>query len=98
MAVSDLELLGIASKNITETYNGNPLTLNFFVNSVKLVKRFASTEQEQILVEFVISKLEARAEEFLPKSPQTVDDILKALKDNIKLENSEIITLAVLLQ
>lgn len=92
MAITDLELLGIASKNITRTYNGNPLTLNSFVNSVKLVKRFATPAQEQILIEFVISKLEARAEEFLPENPQSVEEILKALKDNIKPENSEIIT------
>lgn len=83
--------LKLCSNTINRNYSGDPLSLDAFINSVMIVKSTVD-EHDDILRNFVISKLEAKALEVLPDpKPTTTNGVLDALKAGIKLENSDII-------
>lgn len=92
MAISLLEYLRFAASTLNKNYSGDPLSLNAFINSVELVKSVDTDKQfiEQ-LTTFVLAKLEGKALECVPQDG-TLENILKALKDNIKPENSKVIS------
>lgn len=84
--------LKLCSNTINKNYNGDPLGLEAFINSVMIVKTTTTNQHDNILRDVVISKLEANALEVLPDpKPTTTDAVLAALKSGIKLENSDII-------
>lgn len=87
--MSETEFLKLAAANI-KSYAGDPLKLRSFINSVNVVKRVVGPHDD-LLVEFVKSKLEGRAEECVPDAADTVDEIFDALRGEIKPDNSRVI-------
>lgn len=87
--MTEREFLTLAAANI-KCYAGDPLKLRSFINSVNVVKRVVGPHGA-LLVEFVKSKLEGRAEECVPDETDTIDEIFRALKNEIKPDNSRVI-------
>lgn len=86
-----MEFLNFASKTITRNYDGDPLSLQAFINSLELLEDFATADLQQTFCRFVKSKLEKRARECVPDDTNNVKDIIAALKDGIKPDNSKVI-------
>lgn len=86
-----LEFLNLASKTISRNYDGDPLALQAFINSLQLLEDFATDDLKPIFCRFIKSKLEKRAKECVPADADTVQDIITALKNGIKPDNSKVI-------
>lgn len=72
-------------------YDGDPLELEAFINSVELVKELAGNNHGNLFLQLVKSKLTKKAIEAMPKDAVNVDQIINGLKDNIKPDNSKVL-------
>lgn len=85
------EFYGLATKAI-KTYSGDSLGLSAFINSLKLMETMAGDTHKTLLVSIIRTKLEGDAEDAVPESAKTVDDIVAALRLVIKPESSKVLT------
>lgn len=70
---------------IRKNFAGDPLQLTPFVASIEFLKEMATTAAlNTLLKKFVLTKLEGYASEIVPEDVETVDDIIKCLKKDIK--------------
>lgn len=76
---------------IRENYDGNPLKLQSFLDKIELIEDLTGPNLNTTFLNFVKSKLEAKAREALPDNISTVNDIKTALRDGIRPENSKVI-------
>lgn len=76
---------------IRDNYDGNPLTLQSFLDKIDLIEDLTEPNLQATFTNFIKSKLDAKAREVLPDNVSTIDDIKTALRNGIKLENSKII-------
>lgn len=90
MPMTAAEYLRVAAQIINKNYNGDPLSLKSFLNSIELVKTVDET-QVALLKTFVVAKLEGKALECIDQDG-TLDQIVEALKKNIKPESSKVIS------
>lgn len=90
--ISRLEFMRLASSTINKNYEGDPLGLKAFVNSVNLLKNFVDDNLEDLFLDFVKSKLSGKAEEKVPQTARSVDEIIQALQDGVKPDNSKVIS------
>lgn len=86
-----IEFLNIATKLINYKYDGDPLSLNTFLNKVELLE--TATEDGNIphLVKYVKSCLEGKALEAIPHNAATLRALTDALRGEIKFESSKVI-------
>lgn len=84
------DFLRLAAQTINRNYAGDPLALNSFINSVRLLQQVQATHGD-ILRRFILTKLEGRALEAVPTDATTVDAIIDALKGAIKPDSSKVI-------
>lgn len=91
MALTSVDFIRIAAQTINHNYDGNPLGLNSFINSVKLLQELSNDNVRGIFVRFVKSKLEGKALETIPENANDVDEIIAALKNQIRPDNSKVI-------
>lgn len=90
--ISSLELFNAVNQQFKKTYAGDPLALNTFLDGVDIVAKFATTDElRKDLFDYLRAKLEGRAREFITDNIVTVNDLKRALVDNIKPENSKVI-------
>lgn len=90
MAQSASDFLRLAGNQINQKYSGDPLGLNSFLDSVNLLKQLMG-DHGDIFKKFVLSKLDGRARECVPSEPNSVDEIINALKQTIKPDSSKVI-------
>lgn len=89
--ISVTEYYRMASQNINRNYGGDPLQLEPFVNSIKLLQTIdAEKTHLAMLKTFVISKLEGKALQIINKE-DSLDTILATLQAKIKPDNSDVI-------
>lgn len=89
--VSKLDLLRSLSQTINQSYSGDPLALDAFIDRIELAKcALEGDEQLETLRKFVLTKLEGKARE-LVDTKDTLDEITKALRANIKPDSSKVI-------
>lgn len=87
-----IPFLKLCSHTINKNYAGDPLTLEAFINSIQIVQTTTQNVHDDILKDFVISKLESIALETLPDpKPTTTAEVITALRAGIKPDNSEIV-------
>lgn len=84
------EFLRLAGSQINQKYAGDPLGLNSFIDSINLLKQLAGNNIE-LLKQFIVSKLDGKARECVPLEPNSVDEIVNALKNTIKPDGSKVI-------
>lgn len=76
---------------INRNYDGNPLCLNAFINSIELLKELSHDGLRAIFLRFIISKLEGKALESIPANPADVNEIITALSRQIQPDNSKVV-------
>lgn len=90
--ITNVELLRIAAQTINRNYDGDPLALNAFLNSIDLLSDLATSAALQtFLLKFIKSKLEGKALESIPTDVNTIADIKEALRSKIKPDNSKVV-------
>lgn len=82
--------LSFAAKQLNKTYGGDPLELTAFINSINLLKQIGPTHLV-ILGVYIKTKLTGKALESVPDDVVGVDEIVAALKANIKPDSSKVI-------
>lgn len=83
--------LNMCATMLRDNYDGNPLTLESFLDKIELIEELTEPNLESTLISFVKSKLEAKAREVLPDKISSVEEIKIALKTGIKPDNSKVI-------
>lgn len=83
------KLIKFASTSINR-YNGNPLTLAAFINSIDLVRAATAASQMKLLKTIVVSRLEAKALECVDPN-KDLDGVIADLKKSIKSDSSEVV-------
>lgn len=91
MVQSFIEFLNIATKLINYKYDGDPLSLSTFLNKVELLEAATEQPNKEHLVKYVKSCLEGKAIEALPPNVNTLQEIIDALKAEIKFDSSKVI-------
>lgn len=91
MAQTPKDFIATASQMIGYRYDGHPLNLDSFLDAIDLLKEVCEANNLVIFRKFVMTRLEGVAREAIVTEPQTVDDIVKQLKDGIKTESSKVI-------
>lgn len=89
--LTSVEFIRIAAQTINRNYDGNPLGLSAFINSVELLKELSNAEVAAIFLRFVKSKLEGKALESVPADAANVDEIITALRQQIQPDNSKVV-------
>lgn len=87
-SVSDF--LRLAGNQINQKYSGDPLGLSSFIDAINLLKQLAGNHGD-FLKQFILSKLDGKARECVPLEPDSIDDIINALKKTIKPDSSKVI-------
>lgn len=89
---SEFEFFRIANQMINFRFSGDPLVLNSFTDALKLLKRMCKAENNQLFLEFIMTRLEGKAREIFDEEPPTdVDEIIAKLREKIKCESSKVI-------
>lgn len=91
MAMTNTEFLALASRTLNKNYDGNPLALSAFINSIELLKEVVPNNLNRMFTKFVESKLEGKALDSIPQNPNSVDEIILALRTQIKPDNSKVV-------
>lgn len=92
MAMSNSDLLKATSQTINYKYSGDPLQLESFIDAVRLMETFATTNDLKTLLFTIIkSKLDGRAREYITNTVDTTDAIITILREKIKPDNSAVI-------
>lgn len=86
-----MEYIRAASQMINRSYAGDPLALATFVNSVRLLKAVTAANLNDVLLEFVKTRLEGKALECIPPNPANVDEVIAALEQGIHPDNSKVV-------
>lgn len=84
------QFLKVCSSYIRNNYCGDPLGVHSFINSIKLLITISNNEHDDLLLQFVQTKLEGKALEILPEDP-TLENIIETLKTKKKPDNSKVI-------
>lgn len=90
-AAQKKEFIGMCASIIRENYDGNPLSLEAFLDKIALIEELVEDNLVNTLISFIKSKLEGKAREALPENVTSINDIKVALKAKIKPENSKVI-------
>lgn len=91
MTQTKAEFLKTASSILNSKFSGDPLKLSSFLSEVELVCELAEAANKPLCLRFVLAKLDGKALECIPNNPQTIEEVVNALKAEIKPENSQII-------
>lgn len=85
-----VEFLRLCAQTINRNFTGDPLSLNSFINSIKLLETVQGNH-EKILTQFITTKLEGKALESVPSTPKNVKEIIESLRNAIKPDSSKVI-------
>lgn len=91
MAMTVVEFLRISAQTINRNYDGDPLALDAFINSIELLEELATRELQTTFLKFIKSKLEGKALESIPADVANVAGIKAALREQIKPDSSKVI-------
>lgn len=82
----------LMAATIRQNYSGNPLALAPFLASIDFLKEMAETPTLlTLLKKFILTKLEGYASEIVPANVESIDALVKCLRDKIKHDNSKVI-------
>lgn len=84
----------LCAKTINKNFDGNFDSLRSFVNSIKLLKSLAGSDEDKktALTTFVMTKMEQKALEKIPDNPEDIDAIIKHLTEKIKPSSSKVVS------
>lgn len=85
------DFMVLANNTIGSKFDGDPLKLDSFVDSVVLLDECCEAENKPRLLKFVLTRLEGKAREIIPDDAANATDIINALKGEIKHEPSKVV-------
>ncbi|XP_037812752.1 probable serine/threonine-protein kinase nek1 [Lucilia sericata] len=85
------KFISMCANIIRENFDGNPLSLNSFIDKINLIEELTAPNLINCLISFIKSKLDGKAREVLPENITSVEQIKNTLKDRIKPDNSKVI-------
>ncbi|XP_055308544.1 putative uncharacterized protein DDB_G0278921 [Sitodiplosis mosellana] len=85
------EFVQTANQMIGYKYGGDLNSLESFLDAISLLQTLVEPQNEDIFLKFVLTRLVGSAREEFPEDPESVDDIVDALRDKIKHESSKVI-------
>lgn len=93
MAPSEnVEFIKAATAILCKNFSGDPLALLSFIDAIKLSETLATTDgHRKLLINLILTKLEGKAREFIPDEPNSIEQIILLLKENIKPDSSKVI-------
>lgn len=90
--MTPLELFNAVNRQFRNNYDGEPLGLTAFLDSVDLLSEFATSDVLKAgLLRYVRAKLEGRARESVTPEVTTIEELKRVLQDNISPESSDVI-------
>lgn len=90
MALTRKELMRTAPQMVAK-YDGDPLLLTGFIDSVKLLAEMVDDEHKPVFTKFVMTRLEGLAREAVDDNPENINEIIQQLEANIKVDSSKVI-------
>lgn len=92
--ITTIEFLRLAAQTINKPFNGDPLSLTSFINSIKLLQTVATTANLQTLLQtFILTRLESKALEAIPQNPASIEAIIEIRPDNSKVVEGRLLAL-----
>lgn len=92
MTLTKVEFLKLATAHFKRIYEGDPLGLDAFIDSIDLLRDYAENEDlKTTLIKLVKANLGGKARECIPREPQNIDEIITGLRSRIKPDNSKVI-------
>lgn len=89
---TQIDFIKLAAATLTQCYEGDPMKLESFINSINLLEPLATSQElKDTLFNFIKTKLSGKALETLPSTTNTVQQIVVALRNKIKPESSKVI-------
>lgn len=85
------EFMRLAAQTINTKFNGDPLELDSFIDSIELLELVVTDDLKPTFVRFVKSKLKDRAREVVPHDTDDIETIKRVLKENMKPDSSKVI-------
>lgn len=86
------EFLKLVSSHINKPYTGDPLSLNSFIDSIRLLETLATTAALRTLfVTAIKTKIDGDAREYITNEHTTVNGIIEALQANCTPDASKVI-------
>lgn len=86
------QFMKLCSSTIHNNFNGQSVNLRAFIDSINLLKEFATNDSlQKILIQFIISKLDASPREKIATAYTSIDTLIDDLQAQIKPDNSDII-------
>lgn len=91
MVLSKIEFLKLATAHFKRVYEGDPLGLDAFIDSIDLLRDHAENDELKTqLIKIVKANLGGKARECIPREPRDIDEIINALRRQIKPDNSKV--------
>lgn len=91
MAQTKDNFIALANRIIHSKFSGDPLALDSFIDSIKLLDSLCEADNKALLIPFLMTRLEGEAREAIEEIPVDVDELIDELKEHIKPENSKVI-------
>lgn len=86
------DFIKLCASTLRDSFDGDPLSLESFINGIDFVEEMAEPTQLQILLKFIKTKLKGKALEVIPTANNTtITDIKNSLRANFKPETSAVI-------
>lgn len=90
MAQTAAEAMKIASQTVSK-FDGNPLQLKSFLISIDLTNTLTENQNKDIMIKFILSRLEGKALECIPENVTEVNTIKQALEKFIVHDSAKIV-------
>lgn len=91
MAQSAKNLMQLATSTINYKFEGDPMKLDSFIDAIELLEEHCEPQNKDILLKFLMTKLEGKAREAIVTKPKKIEEIKTQLRDAIKTESSKVI-------
>lgn len=91
MAQTPKDFMAMASNTINSKFTGDPIGLDTFIDGIELLERLCEEQNKDLLLKFLMTRMEGRARELMKPAPATTRDIIDRLKASIKTESSKVV-------
>lgn len=91
MAQTPQDFIALANRIIPSKFNGDPLALDSFIDSVKLLNDLCEQNNKGTFMKFLLTRLEGEAREVIEEEPIDADDLIDELKEHLKPASSKVI-------
>lgn len=92
MSMTIRDYLRLCAQTIPKNYSGDPLGLTAFIRAIRMLRDLTEENQEDSLLNFIMTRLEGKAQDAVPAEPESIQEIIDSLKEKIKHDSSKVIS------